>query len=122
MLIKKWKLKKDLRKFIFENYYNWIDFTKRSYYLLKKAKKHLVLFANNLAREIPDPTKTREHNELLFLKKGEKKFQSKKTCKKPRQQWYKVCCCKTASNLSEPIYQSNIITQELETEKKTFLT
>ena len=66
MLIKKWKLKKDLRKFIFESDYNWIEFTKRSYYLLKKAKKHLVLFATNLAREIPDPTETREHNELLF--------------------------------------------------------
>ena len=104
MLIKKWKLKKDLRKFIFENDYNWIDFTKRSYYLLKKAKKHLVLFATNSAREIPDPTKTREHNE--FQKKVKKNPKATKAVKSPYNSDIKYVAVKLLL-----IYQSLYISQ-----------
>ena len=40
---------KILREFIYENYYKPISFTKNdNYYLLKKAKKDLVLFTNKL--------------------------------------------------------------------------
>ena len=45
---------KDLREFIFENYYEQIGFTEKdSYYSLKKLiKKYLVLFATNLTKNM----------------------------------------------------------------------
>ena len=44
---------KDLRGFIFENYF----------------KKDLILLATNLTKKIPDPTKTEEQHELFSKKK-----------------------------------------------------
>ena len=44
---------KDVREFIFENYYKEIGFTKKdNYYLLKKAEKRdFVLIATNLMKK-----------------------------------------------------------------------
>ena len=53
---------KDLKEFIFENYYKEIGFTEKdSYHSLGRVKKKL-LFATKL---ILDPTKAREHYELF---------------------------------------------------------
>ena len=43
---------KDLREFLFENYYKQIGFTKKdSYCSLKMRKKDLVLFPTNLTKK-----------------------------------------------------------------------
>ena len=59
---------KDLREFIFKNYYKQI-FTE------KNQKKELVLFVTNLLKKIPDLTKAKEHYELFKKKKKEKNLQ-----------------------------------------------
>ena len=102
---------KDLREFIFKNYYKRIGFTKRdSYHLLKKAqkKKDLVLFATNLTKKIPDHTKAKEHYELFLKNKGEKIHEVPKSMKKTNNggiKYVTVRHYKTASNLLKPIKQ-----------------
>ena len=61
------------REFTFEFYYKQIGFTNDSYYLLKNEKKCLVLFATNLTKKIPDPTKAKEQYEL-FLRNKDKQI------------------------------------------------
>ena len=56
-----------MKEFIFENYYKWISFT-----------------------ENDDPIKVKPYHEL-FLKEKLKKTASIRNCKKPKQQWYKIC-------------------------------
>ena len=91
---------KDLRLLTFENYYKRIDFTKKgSYYSLKK---YLILFAINLTKKIPDPTKCKEHHEL-FLKNNRKRIQ--KTSKNSDIKSAAVKHSKTAFNLLKPIEQ-----------------
>ena len=68
---------KSLKEFIFKSYYQGISFTKKeNYYSLKKQKKKqkkISFIATKLTKNIPDPTKTKEHNEL-FLKTKAKNF------------------------------------------------
>ena len=90
---------RDLRKFIFENYYRQIALTEKySYYSFTKSKKRvLVLFATNLTKK---KYVTPEENYELFAK-------TSKTLKTQ-----KVSDIKSAL---KPIKQLNIITEELET-------
>ena len=60
---------KDLREYIFGNYYKRLGFAKEedSYYLLKKqSKRGLEIFSTKLTKKIPDPSRAKDHD--LFLK------------------------------------------------------
>ena len=63
-----------MRDFIFENYYKRIGFTRESsYYSMKRLKrKDLLLLANKLIEEVPDPRNAKEIYES-FLRKTNKK-------------------------------------------------
>ena len=108
---------KYLKEFIFENYYKQKGFIEKdSYYLLGRVKrKYLLLFANNLTKNIPDPTT--EHYELFF-KHNDKKFpKTLKAIKNPKKGNKKSVTLrqpKTTFNLLKPIVKSNIISEEAE--------
>ena len=57
---------KDLKEFKFQNNYKQIGFTDKKKLLL--IEKSLAFFATNLTKQIPDPTKAKEHYELFFNK------------------------------------------------------
>ena len=84
-------------------------------------KIDLLLLATILTKKIPDPTKAKGLYKLFWKKKGEKIRKASKAVKKPTNGDIKsvtVWLLKTVSNLLNPITQSNIITQELETAEK----
>ena len=90
---------RDLREFIFENYYRQIAFTEKdSYYSFTKLRKRvLVLFATNLTKK-------------KYLKPEENYELFSKTSKTLKTQ--KISDIKSAL---KPIKQLNIITEELKT-------
>ena len=53
----------EIRKFIFENYYKRIGFSKEnSYYQMKRLKrKDLMLLVNELVGKAPDPRNAKQH-------------------------------------------------------------
>ena len=60
----------EIKDFIFENFDKWIGFSKgSSYYSMKqvkkKKKKDLLLLANKLIENIPDPRNAKEHYQLF---------------------------------------------------------
>ena len=77
---------KDLREFIFENYYWQIGFfTKQnSYYLLNSniKQKYFVLLAINLMKKIPDPNTSKEQHRLFLKNKGKRIGKMSKIIKK----------------------------------------
>ena len=60
--------------FISENYYKWIGFSKEtSYYLMKRLnKKDLLLLAEKLIKNIPDPPNAKEHYKPFTIKENRK--------------------------------------------------
>ena len=62
----------DLKKLIFENFYNQLGFTEEdsNYSLKEQRKKYLVIFASKLTKKIPDPSTLKEHYYLSLKKKG----------------------------------------------------
>ena len=71
----------ELIDFIFENYYNRIEFAKESSYDSMKyvKKKHLSLFATKLIEKIPDSNNIKEYyNSYLKKKKIENRRKIKK--------------------------------------------
>ena len=70
--IKKTKIK-ELRDFIYENYYIQIGFTKEnSCYSVKYQNKELLLFATKLIEKVPDPSKTKGKKTKNLVKKKQK--------------------------------------------------
>ena len=61
---------KQMRDFIFQNYYNRIVFSKEnSYYLMKRLnKKDLLLLANKLIEKTPDPRNAKKHYQSFIRK------------------------------------------------------
>ena len=110
---------KYLKEFIFEDYYKQIGFIEKdSYYLLGRVKrKYLLLFANNLTKNIPDPTT--EHYELFF-RHNDKKFPKTLTAiKNPKKGNKKSVTLRQPKTtfktyLLKPIVRSNIISEEAE--------
>ena len=53
----------EIKDFICENYYKQIGFSKEnSYYSMKRfERKYLLLLANKLIEEVPDPLNAKEH-------------------------------------------------------------
>ena len=64
----------EIKALIFENYYKQIGFSKESsYYSMKRLKrKDLILFANKLIENIPDPRNAKKHYQSLIRKKNRK--------------------------------------------------
>ena len=64
----------EIKALIFENYYKQIGFSKESsYYSMKRLKrKDLILFANKLIENIPDPRNAKKHYQSLIIKKNRK--------------------------------------------------
>ena len=63
---------KELKDFIFENYYRQIGFTKEnSYYLVKYQKeKDLLLLATKLIEKIPDASNAKEYYQSFLKNKN----------------------------------------------------
>ena len=68
------KIIKELKDFIFENYYRQIGFTKEnSYYSMKhRKKKDLSLFATKLIEKIPAASNTKDFNQSFLKNKSRK--------------------------------------------------
>ena len=64
----------EIRYFIFENYCKRIGFSKEnSYYVMKRLKeKDLLLLANKLIEQIPDPYNAKEYYQSFIRKKNTK--------------------------------------------------
>ena len=64
----------DIKALIFENYYEQTGFSKgSSYYSMKRLKrKDLILFANKLIENIPDPRNAKKNYQSLIIKKNRK--------------------------------------------------
>ena len=64
----------EIKDFIFKNYYKQIGFSKIiSYNSLKRLnKKDLLLHANKLMKNIPDPRNAKEHYQLFTIKQNRK--------------------------------------------------
>ena len=64
----------EIRDFIFENYYKQIGFVKERSYSRKilQKKKDLLLLANKLIEEIPDPRNAEEHYQSFIRKENTK--------------------------------------------------
>ena len=64
----------EIRYFIFENYCKRIGFSKEnSYYVMKRLKeKGLLLLANKLIEQIPDPYNAKEYYQSFIRKKNTK--------------------------------------------------
>ena len=65
-----------IRDYIFENYYE-LNFLKRTVIIQRNAwkkikKKDLLLLANNLLENIPDPCNAKEHYQPYIRKKNRK--------------------------------------------------
>ena len=62
----------EIRDFIFEKYYERIEFSKEnSYHSMKhQKKKHLQLFATKLKEKIPDSRNAKEHYQsFIYIKR-----------------------------------------------------
>lgn len=79
---------KDIRKCIFGNYCEWIDFTKKIAIIhwKKQEIKCLVLNATNATKKLFEPAKAKEHW-FTFNKKMSQNSQSRKT----QMETYKIC-------------------------------
>ena len=65
---------KEIRDFIFENFYKRIGISKESssYSMKCLQKKDLLLLATKLTEKIPDPCNAKEHCKLFIRKKNTK--------------------------------------------------
>ena len=63
---------KELRNFIFENYYQQMGLAKNSYYSRTIKEKNLQLFVTKLTEKIPDPRNAKEHYQSFLRKKNTK--------------------------------------------------
>ena len=63
---------KELKDFIYENYYRKLDFLKKSYYSVKHQKKKELLLATKLIEKIPDATNAKQYYQILLKRKNTK--------------------------------------------------
>ena len=60
----------EIKDFIFENYFEWIGFSKKNSYRSKKSlnKKDLLLLVNKLIKNMPDPRNAKEPHKSFIIK------------------------------------------------------
>ena len=70
----------EIKNVIFESYYKRIEFSKEdSYYAMKRLKKKdLLLLANKLIEQIPDPRNAKKHYQSFMRKKNTKSVKQSK--------------------------------------------
>ena len=69
----------EIRSFIFENYYKWIEFYKEnSYYSMKHLKKKDLLLLAKKFKKKTDPCNGKEHYQLFLWKKNRKSLKQSK--------------------------------------------
>ena len=64
---------KEIKDFLFENYYKWVVFSNENEIIhWNVLKKDLLVLANKLIEKIPDPCNIKEHYQLFIRKKNTK--------------------------------------------------
>ena len=110
---------KELREFVFRNYYKQINFTRKDCYCFsKKLRKPFFFVTCYQLNKISGPTKAIEQNKLILKSEGKKIHKVSKTVKNSGIRSVTVKHPKTAFNLLKTKTQSNIITQKLGTIEK----